>query len=884
MIFPLKYNTASQEVPLGFFLDTSTGNLEQTGLTINNTDIKLWKSGATTLANKNSGGATHISNGIYYCVLDATDTNTYGPLEIFVHVTGALSFHKICTVINTDAYDALMSASSGSLRSTVTDKTGFSLSVTPPTAQNIWEYGTRVLTSSGSVVVATNNDKTGYSLSGGVTVTTNNDKTGYTVSTVTDKTGYSLSVTPPTAQNIWEYNTRVLTSSGLVSANVTQWDGSAVLTPTSSGVPLVRVTSIADNVITDAAIASDAEYTLEQIGGAVWDIQRSSHTSTGTFGEYVNVQSSSGSISEAYIAGAVWNALRTNYADSGSFGQGAASVQGNVTGSVNSVTSGVTVTTNNDKTGYTVSTVTDKTGYSLSVTPPTAQNIWEYGTRVLTSSGAVVVATNNDKTGYTVSTVSDKTGYSLSVTPPTAQNIWEYNTRVLTSTGSTSVDYDQVADAVWDAQRSSHTSTGTFGEYVNVQSSSGSISEAYIAGAVWNALRINYADSGSFGQGAASVQGNVTGSVGTITNPVTAGTVTDKTGYSLSVTPPTAQNIWEYNTRVLTSSGAVTVSDKTGFSGIVTDKTGFSLVVTPPTAQNIWEYNTRVLTSSGSATVDYDQVAGAVWNAQRSSYTSTGTFGEGVAVSGAITLGDIIDGIWDEPVSNHTSTGTTGKALTSTGTVSIDPADIWSYTTRTLTSAGIVWDALRSSHTSTGTFGEGVAVSGAMTLGDVIDGVWDEPRVDHTDSGTFGEYVNVQSSSGNISEAFIANAVWNAQKSTHTSTGSFGESVNVDTIDIWEYPTRTLTSSGVAPVDPASIWTYTTRTLTSSGSVPIDAADVWSYATRTLTSTGTSDATLANQIIIINHLIDIKGAGWVDENLVGIMAAIENGTWGGYFI
>lgn len=111
MTIPLKYNTASQEIPLGYFVDSSDGDTEETGLTINNTDIKLWKSGATTLANKNSGGATHISNGLYYCTLDATDTNTYGPLVIFVHVSGALACRVECTVMEANAYDALYAAS-----------------------------------------------------------------------------------------------------------------------------------------------------------------------------------------------------------------------------------------------------------------------------------------------------------------------------------------------------------------------------------------------------------------------------------------------------------------------------------------------------------------------------------------------------------------------------------------------------------------------------------------------------------------------------------------------------------------------------------------------------------------------------------------------------
>lgn len=107
MIF-LKQSTASQEIPLGFFLDSTDGNTEETGLTIANTDIKLWKAGATTLANKNSGGATHISNGLYYAVLDATDTDTLGSLVIFVHVAGALAVRVDCVVLAANIYDSLI--------------------------------------------------------------------------------------------------------------------------------------------------------------------------------------------------------------------------------------------------------------------------------------------------------------------------------------------------------------------------------------------------------------------------------------------------------------------------------------------------------------------------------------------------------------------------------------------------------------------------------------------------------------------------------------------------------------------------------------------------------------------------------------------------------
>lgn len=109
MTIALKQSTASQEIPLGYFVDSGDGDAEETGLTISNTDIKLWKTGATTLANKNSGGATHISNGIYYTVLDATDTDTLGSLVVFVHVSGALAVKVECVVYPANVYDSLFS-------------------------------------------------------------------------------------------------------------------------------------------------------------------------------------------------------------------------------------------------------------------------------------------------------------------------------------------------------------------------------------------------------------------------------------------------------------------------------------------------------------------------------------------------------------------------------------------------------------------------------------------------------------------------------------------------------------------------------------------------------------------------------------------------------
>jgi len=104
----LKQSTASQEVLLGPFVDSTDGVTAETGLTIANTDIKVFKAGATTLANKNSGGATHISAGNYYAVLDATDTDTVGSGALIVQVSGALAVRHDFVVLPANVYDSLI--------------------------------------------------------------------------------------------------------------------------------------------------------------------------------------------------------------------------------------------------------------------------------------------------------------------------------------------------------------------------------------------------------------------------------------------------------------------------------------------------------------------------------------------------------------------------------------------------------------------------------------------------------------------------------------------------------------------------------------------------------------------------------------------------------
>jgi len=102
----LRQSTAGQVVTIGHALDNTDGDTEENGLTIANTDIKLHKHNTTVLANKNSGGATNISNGVYHLTLDATDTSLAGRLVAYIHVAGALAMKAEFNVLTQSAFDA----------------------------------------------------------------------------------------------------------------------------------------------------------------------------------------------------------------------------------------------------------------------------------------------------------------------------------------------------------------------------------------------------------------------------------------------------------------------------------------------------------------------------------------------------------------------------------------------------------------------------------------------------------------------------------------------------------------------------------------------------------------------------------------------------------
>ncbi len=308
----LRQATASQEVVLPCMTDETDGFTAESGLTISASDIKIWMSGTTTLASKNSGGATNISGGWYSLVLDATDTATLGSGAIFVHEGGARPVHLYFTILPANVYDSLI------LGTDLLDAN---------TAQ--W-LGTACATP--TVAGVPEVDATYWNGSAVATP----DTAGHPKVTIKDGTGTG------------EINTNAgaIALVDLVTATTT----AANVTTVSSGG--ITSSSFATGAITATAIATDAITSLElsdtataEIADAVWDEARSGHTTDGSFGQ----------VFASIVSGAITSApTETSFADTSL----TTTQAGNYIGRILTFITGVLAGQSTTVTGFNISTDT----------------------------------------------------------------------------------------------------------------------------------------------------------------------------------------------------------------------------------------------------------------------------------------------------------------------------------------------------------------------------------------------------------------------------------------------------------------------------------------------------------------------------------------------
>jgi hypothetical protein len=254
----LRQSTASQEILLGPFVAAADGSA-QTGLTIANTDIKLLVGGATSEANKNSGGGTHIAGGRYSAVLDATDTATVGILEVSVNPASGIPWNKSYYVMEALRFDSLFGSSASNPLFGV---------ITSGTLQSATAGGA-VLAAATSIAddLINNSQIEAYS---GTGAGQNRVMTDWTSSSDTAAVSPNWTTTPDsTTQVLVRAMSPAPTSAGsLPSVNVGEWLGTTVATPTVAGVPEVDVTHAAGSA--QASIATQAS--VNTIDGIVDDI------------------------------------------------------------------------------------------------------------------------------------------------------------------------------------------------------------------------------------------------------------------------------------------------------------------------------------------------------------------------------------------------------------------------------------------------------------------------------------------------------------------------------------------------------------------------------------------------------------------------------------
>ena len=311
----------------------------------------------------------------------------------------------------------------------------------------------------------------------------------------------------------------------------------------------------------------------------------------------------------------------------------------------------------------------------------------------------------------------DVWNYTLTSSSATADaTIGNIDSNVTTIQGNTS----NIAGTVWNATVASYSTNGTFGK--NILTGIGSSITANITGNITGNL------SGSVGSVSGAV-GSVTGSVGSVTGNVGGNVVGSVASVTAPVSVATASmtgiagTVWSVASRTITGGTITTVSDKTGYS--LSGTQSFNL--------------TGNITGNLSGSVG--SVSGAV-----NSVTSAVTLSAG-------TQSSIANSVWLTNISGY-GAGSAGNALLNAGGsgVAVTAGDIWTYNSRTLTSAsgataGDVWSYVLSNTATAGTNLVNAAAGGnGITAGDV----WTYNIGGITNSGTAGKQLNDAAVSGSV--------------------------------------------------------------------------------------------------------------------------------------
>jgi hypothetical protein len=368
----LKEATAAT-VKLGPFLDDTDGKTVEDALTISQADIRISKNGGDIAQTSNAAGATHDELGYYDVPLSTTDTNTLGTLRVMVHEPGALPVWQDFMVVPANVWDSLFGADK--LQVDVTEIEGSD--ATNQIRDAVVDDATRIDASA-------LNTLSGKAPSKAYLAGTANADGDIQANEMTGNFPGSVA--------------SVAGAVGSVTGNVSGSVGSVTAA--------VTVGSINAGAITAAAIATDAIDADALKADAVSEIQSGLATAAAL----------------TTVDGVV-DAIKAQTDKLAFSGTGPYDVKATLDSET------VVVGTNNDKMGYSLAAnqdvrnvtgaISDKSGYSLSaagvsavqsgLSTLTAQQVWEYGTRTLSSFGTLVQSIWE----YATRALTDKTGFAL---------------------------------------------------------------------------------------------------------------------------------------------------------------------------------------------------------------------------------------------------------------------------------------------------------------------------------------------------------------------------------------------------------------------------------------------------------------------------------------
>jgi hypothetical protein len=293
---------------------------------------------------------------------------------------------------------------------------------------------------------------------------------------------------------------------------------------------------------------------------------------------------------------------------------------------------------------------------------------------------------------------------------------------------------NEIADQVWDELIAGHLGAGSTGEALNNAGAGGDPSA--IADAVWDEARAGHVAAGSFGEGVASVQGNVTGSVASVTGAV--GSV---------------------------AAGGITAAS------IATDAIDSDAIA----ASAVTEIQSGLATAAAVAAVQADtddlqtRIPATLNGGRMRSHVEAidaGTITAAVVATGAIdadalatdAVNEIVDQVWEEQIGDHSGTvGSTAEALADAATGGSAP------TAGQIADA--VWDEALADHVAAGSMGANQ---------NLIDNVPADTSAAVTAAHGVGSYVEVAAPSA----AAVADAVWDEVLAGHLTAGSTGAALD----------------------------------------------------------------------------------------------------------